>query len=125
MIILEIFLNNELLYQIGGDDLTKMSVMLDLSGKLGVQSKSDEDIKAWIEGYGSTKTHKDAGEVRKWGQQSLEFEDEITIKITNGNNPSKYIDSQKIGSQDEDFERWKFEDAKKTYYKLKSKFEPE
>ena len=124
MIILEILINGKLLYRVGGEDLTRISMMVDVSGCLGKQSNNGELVKSKVEAFGSTRAHDRAGEVRKWGRKPVTLDDEITIKVLDSNRVDDYIDSQELGSISEESERAMFEDAKRKYYKLRSKYEP-
>lgn len=125
MVIFEVKLNGEILYRIGGEDLTHSSIIVDLSGNLGSGSKELSTPKAKIEAFGSTQTSKDNGEIRKWNVQPLSLNDEIVIRLVEGETVDAHIDTQSLESGDEEVERAQFEYAKKTYLKLKSKYETE
>lgn len=123
MIILEVKLNGDILYRIGGEDLTHSSVIVDLVGNLGSSSKESSTPKAKIEAFGSTQISKDSGEIRKWKVEPVGLNDEIVIRLVEAKMVDAHVDTQSLESGDDEVERKQFEYAKKMYLKLKSKYE--
>lgn len=124
MVIFEISLNGEVLYRVGGHDLTRSSVLVDAWGRLGDNSSASEEPRAGIEAFGKTEAQSNAGEVRKWEKIPLGVGDAIQIRLLEGVEADEHTDVQALNSvEDEQEERWKYLQAKKLYLKLRDKYE--
>jgi len=123
MIILEIRLNGELLYKVGGSDLTRSSILINAWGFLGEDSKDLNIAQASIEAFGATATKTHSGEVRKWKRKPLRINDEIQIHLVESTEINPPIDVQPLGCHDSEFEHAQFKHAKELYFRLKDKYE--
>jgi hypothetical protein len=125
MIALRVTLNGKLLCVAGADDLAVLNAIVGAVGNLGTKTRRDRNERPdlYLSVGGLTSRVKGPDEHVRWAKQRrLRKGDKIQVEILE----TDKVDRPKHVSQaerPEEREQLRFEDAKKTYFALRSKFE--
>ena len=98
MVILEVRLNGELVARVGGEDLTRSSVLAQIHGQLGPKSEATFAPKARLEMLGKAGASDQSGEVRRWTPRPLILGDVLEVRLVDSSVADEPSDRQSLSA---------------------------
>jgi hypothetical protein len=127
MIALRVKLNGTLLCVAGADDLSVLNAIVNAVGNLGIDTKKrrDEPTDIYLSVGGLTSRLEGDDEHLRWAeQQPLAIGDKIEVEVLEINIVDEPT-ARKPAEREDEREKLRYEHAKETYLRLRSKFESE
>jgi len=114
----------------GADDLSVLSAMVTLNGALGsrtqIRNPGKPDIDVWLGGLTSRPNEEPDEHLRWLKRQKLKVGDRVSIEVIKTSKPGTAVERKPAAEKSANSsDRAFYERAKKIYFELKGKYEPE